>query len=98
MFLCKKDAKRTKDQNIKGRGEEHGEGCGTQRRGGNRNGQTPRVLQEPGYSPRASSGGANNVGHDGRCRHAERDAERYVEAGRAWVRVTSRWTEFRARK
>ena len=43
-------------------------------------------------------GGENDVGYDGRRKHAARGAERAVEAGGGWVWETPRWTELRVRK
>ena len=47
---------------------------------------------------KGGNGGANDMGYDGRRRHAAQGTEQAVEYGGKWVWATSRWTAFRARK
>ena len=49
--------------------------------GGTCGGINPKGRQGPGWRTRAATGGANDAGYDGRCRHAARGAERAEEAG-----------------
>ena len=58
----------------------------------------PQVPTGTWVQAKGGNGGENDVGYDGRRRHAARGAELAAEAGGGWVWAASSWTEFRASK
>ena len=60
-------------------------------------GEPPGADRDLGAG-RGQQRGGNDVGYDGRRRHAAQGAERAAEASRGWVWATPRWKELCASK